>query len=167
MIAAWMKTSLTCFALAVAFVAGYLSGSGGDTRTNPAAGDFRGGQGLESLRIEDVRAEIDVALAQHLQPLYAELAAHRAVEPMLPAAEAVPPVTSSKAVSSKATPQFELAMAFVEERLAYGTWTEEDQQAFRGTIQGLTAAEADTILGALFGAMNDGRIEVRTDGPPF
>lgn len=160
---------LACVALAGAFVAGYLSGAADQSTLASPRVDMFHDRGEVSVDVAGVRAEIDAALSRRLGPLLAELAALRAagaatdLEIVEPASAAL--VEQNGGFSN--SPQFATARAFVDERLAYGTWTEAARETLRTTMLGLSDSEADQVLSALFGAMNDGRIEIRMDGPPL
>jgi hypothetical protein len=75
--------------------------------------------------------------------------------------------TREELARANADYRYERAQAFVSERVALGVWQNADREDFRDLLHTLEAEDADRVLGALFAALNDGLLEIGTEGPPL
>jgi len=163
----WQTMVIAGLALAVGYLAGVQRPAGETPMHDAMAGAQQAYPDALSARLRaEVGDELDVRF-QAMQSQLCELRVAGADHQVTGAGDpgfSEPSPAPAVAVNSYA---FEQARELVDERVAFGVWTEEDRRALRSTLQDLSPAQADAVMAAFFGAVNDGSLDLQTGGPPL
>jgi len=84
-----------------------------------------------------------------------------------PPAEPPPPAPPHAEPAPEHRTAVEKGRTLVARAFTSGRWGDEEARDLRAVLPELSRAEHDELMASLVPAINDGRIAVTTDGPPF
>lgn len=135
--------------------------AGGDVALPSSPSDF-GGLLPEGSRfaVTPVRATLDAREHDAIAAAVARVLGGAGTAGAPPAAE--PPAPSPEAAQARRD-----AEQVIERARSAKAWTDDDALAFQQLLVRLTPKDREAVVLALTRALNEGRIALRTDGPPF
>lgn len=77
-----------------------------------------------------------------------------------------PPSEATEPQAPPDTAAFSQAQAVVASGVADGRWSVDDREHLRAVIDRLNREQAHDVMTSLFAAINAGRVQLETDGPP-